>query len=150
MRIAMFCFGLVLMFISSGADAQEAAREPIPTTFLSITVVNITTGLPITNGETLPAGDYSISVTVTDGGTNCMGQYEAVARFVTNFPMLRLTSALFMIGKDASADSVTFPPLYPIQNLDNKPGDYKLIATCGAFTENSFGVALFEFMVAAN
>jgi hypothetical protein len=138
---------LVLVFCLSNLWTQESSQSAFTTT---ITVQDLTTGQPITNGETISALD-NYTVTVTTNGINCAGQLTVTALGAPGFPPeVGVLSTPFFIGPyKGGSDSFTTSTVM-IGVLPNGTNDFKISSSCNAPGRGKFSFSHFEFFANVN
>ncbi len=111
---------------------------------LSVTVVDLTTGKPISSGETV-ANDDKFQVTVTStNGVNCAGQWVVSALGAPGAPPAVLVQSVpFIIGPASGGNSATGSPL----TANGIPNDWKISASCDGAEPGQFAEASLEFFV---
>lgn len=124
------------------AQADGGQRAPKP---LAISVQDITTGQPITNGETIAALDqFQVTVTVANP-INCAGQFVVSALGAKGGPPSVLEQSVpFELGPASGGNSVSGDVL-TATGFPNHPNDWKISATCQAARVNAFAASKFEF-----
>lgn len=117
MRIALWAASIAVFgaLLSPRMETQQH-----PTAKLTITAVDLLTGLPITQGETLHEGAMSVQATVTGAGQACIGSLIASegSPFWHNGIPLALPSGgfyavPFQLNSNGFSNSFTAGPVYP-------------------------------------
>ena len=123
---------------SSWAQAQDL---PV----IGITVNDLTTGQPISPGQTVDAGDrFQITVT-TIMGVDCAGQFVVTALGADGAPPSVLVQSVpFIIGPAVGSNAVTSGELTASVGSDGG-NDWKVSASCNGATPNAFGFDSFDF-----
>jgi hypothetical protein len=120
---------------------------PAPTTpTIAVTVLDVTTGLQISNGETITAGDqFQVTVTVTNN-VDCAGQFVVTALGAPGAPPeVLVQNVIFTIGPASGGDSVT-GGILTSNGTPGNPNKWKISASCnGAASPNAFGFGKFHF-----
>jgi Putative binding domain, N-terminal len=119
--------------------------SPIPIT-LSISVSDITTGLPISRGQSVAPGNQ-FQVTVATNGVNCAGQFIVTALGAPGLPPSVPVQFVPLSIGPPQANSATGAIL--TANLLAQPfgaNDWKISASCNAGL-GAFATATFEFVV---
>lgn len=132
-------FSSVLSFGQSGAPATTS-----PT--IAITVFDVTTGLEITNGETITAGDkFQVTVTLTNN-IDCAGQFVVTALGTPGgLPEVLVQNGTFIVGPASGGNSATGGVLTS-NGTPGHPNHWKISASCnGALAPTAFGFSRFHF-----
>jgi hypothetical protein len=100
---------------------SNAAAPPNPT--IAVTVLDVTTGLQISSGETITAGDkFQVTVTVTNN-IDCAGQFVVTALGASGAPPEALVqNVIFTVGPASGGDSAKAECLSPTALLDTQTG----------------------------
>ena len=133
------------MSIIAVGDNDGTQKKPIKS-FLSISVFDLTTGQPLTNGQTLTEADQ-VQATVTTTGTICDGFYVATEKEPEggSFPLAFIQGNHVQVGAGtAYGVSNTYPP-FALSSPDTK-----FSASCGALEKGLFGGAAFEVFLASD
>jgi hypothetical protein len=114
--------------------------------FTTITVQDVTTGLPISNGQTLASSD-KFQVTVTTNDVNCAGQYTVTALGAPGVPPSVLVQVVpYIIGPASRHNSVT-GGILSAGVLPSGYNDWKISSSCGGAQTGQFAFSHFEFFV---
>ena len=134
---------------ATGAGALTGASPATAThPKLTLTVVDVTTGLPIVSGSSVAAG-HLFQVSVATNGVDCSGQFVVTALGAIGFPPSVLVQfAPFTIGpavgqNTASGGVLTANPLVNPPNVSTN--DWKISATCNAAAGGQFDSDRAEF-----
>jgi hypothetical protein len=142
-RVAVLVGVMLLGSIFSYARSAAAAPTgPI----ITITVLDITTGLQITNGEVITAGDqFQVTVTVTNN-IDCAGQFVVTALGAPGAPPeVLVQNVVFIVGPASGGDSDT-GGILTSNGTPGNPNQWKISASCdGAASPNAFGFSRFHF-----
>jgi hypothetical protein len=123
---------------------SNAAAPPNPT--IAVTVLDVTTGLQISSGETITAGDkFQVTVTVTNN-IDCAGQFVVTALGASGAPPEALVqNVIFTVGPASGGDSATGGVLIS-NGTPGHPNRWKISASCdGAASPGAFGFSKFHF-----
>lgn len=114
-------------------------------TAIKITVADLTTGQPISSGDTITAGDQ-FQVTVTVGkNVDCAGQLVTTALGAPGAPPAVLVQFQpFIIGPFTGSNSFTAGVLTS-NGAPGQPNVWKISASCNGAGPNAFGFDKFEF-----
>jgi hypothetical protein len=111
---------------------------------LALAVEDLTTGQPISPGQTVTNMDkFQVTVTTTNG-ISCAGQWVVTALGAPGFPLSVLVQfQTFMIGPGTRASSFTGAQL----TANGVPNDWKISASCNGADPGQFAEANVEFFV---
>jgi hypothetical protein len=134
----------------SGAGSYFYGLAPVnpvtPSLTVAITVQDVTTGKPISNGETLNALD-NFQVTVTTNDTDCVGQFVVTALGAPGAPPSVLVQAVpYIIGPNSGSESAT-GGILTAGVLPTGFNDWKISTTCNGAVRRQFAASHFEFFV---
>jgi hypothetical protein len=149
LRMIGCAFVLYVSSLASTMLAQQSSVQKPPTSFISITLQDTTTGQPITNHETLSATD-NFQVTVTTNNINCAGQFVVTALGASGAPPSVLVQAVpYIVGPAVGTNSVSGSTLNA-SVLPSGYNDWKISTTCNGAERGQFAYAHFEFYVNTN
>jgi hypothetical protein len=147
-RITVLAGTMLLGSIFSYGQSGTAAPKS-PT--IAVTVLDVTTGLQISSGERITAGDqFQVTVTVTNN-IDCAGQFVVTALGAAGAPPeVLVQNVIFIVGPASGGDSATGGVLTS-NGTPGHPNQWKISASCnGAASPNAFGFAKFHFTSAVN
>ena len=137
--LVMTCIGLFLVAFAPFASGQA----------ITITVQDLTTGQPITNGETLTATD-TVQVWIsmpTTSTLNCAGELIVTQSGPPTNPAPQVAqNYIYFLGPAYGFFNVGFTA-FPTFVQSNGKEDYKVSASCDGEANGSFKFAHFEFHV---
>ena len=110
---------------------------------VTVTVQDVTTGQPISNGEVLHATD-NFQVTVTTNGINCIGNFLVTAENTTG--EIGSQEVFYIIGPASGSDSASGSILNAFV-LPNGTNDWKISNACNGAVPHQFSLSRFEFFV---
>jgi hypothetical protein len=141
----MFLLGVTLPL--GAAIGYGQANNPDSTSpAIVVTVEDITTGLPISSGETITAGDqFQVTVNVTNN-VDCAGQFVVTALGAPGAPPeVLVQNVIYIIGPASGGNSATGGVLTS-NGTPGHPNKWKISASCdGALAPAAFGFARFQF-----
>jgi hypothetical protein len=121
---------------------SASAAHTHPT--VTISVNDLTTGQPISEGQTVAAGDqFQVSITVT--GVDCAGQFVVTALGAPPSPPSDLVQFLpFIIGPAVGNNSVVGGVL-TANGLNGGRNDWKVSVSCNGAVTNQFAFDRLQF-----
>lgn len=133
----------LLPFAAAGAFAADEKTASKPN--ISITVLDVTTGQQISQGETITAGDeFQVTVTVTNS-INCAGQFVVTAIGAPGAPPEVLVQVVPFIIGPAGGDNSATGSILTSNGTPGHPNYWKVSASCNGVGLNAFGFAQFQF-----
>jgi hypothetical protein len=139
--LLLACVGSALLVLFALAAASSAAGSPRPR--LAVEVVNLSTGLPLRHGESLPPlTQFQVRVR-TLNSVDCAGQFVVTAVGATPAPPSVLVQAVpFIVGPAVGSNVATgFALDGGLENL------WKVSASCNGAAPRSHDFDFFEFGV---
>lgn len=131
-------------------NGPASTTTPVTTTassFVTITVQDLTTGQGIANGETLSASD-NFQVTVTTDNVDCAGQFVVTALGARGAPPeVLVQSNTYIIGPNSGGGNAITGGVLTAATLPSGHNDWKISASCNATRQEQFAANHFEFFV---
>src|SRR5579863_1793910 len=144
--LSILSLTLASVLAPKGASAQQSLAEKPAALSLTITVQDITTGQPITNGETLHATD-NFQVTVTTNNINCAGQFVVTALGAPGAPPSVLVQTVPYVIGPASGGNSAIGSTLNASVLPSGYNDWKISTSCNGANRGQFASSHFEFFV---
>jgi len=138
----LIAVAVLLAVPSYGQFVQAGSKSPT----IAVTVQDITTGLQISNGETVTAGDqFQVTVTVTNN-IDCAGQFVVTALGASGAPPeVLVQDVIFIVGPASGGDTAT-GGILTSNGTPGRPNEWKVSASCdGAAAPGAFGFSKFHF-----
>ena len=151
MRVLLTVILCSVVFASTAVWAGNQNDHRYRHPKIGIKVVNLDTGMPIKQYDTLNLLT-PYQVTVINRGADCAGQYVVTAlgdSSVAAPPSVIVQFEQFIIGPSVASKSFTGDSL-PANVLPEGYNDYKVTASCNGAKPHQRSFAFFEFFVEAN
>ena len=127
----------------AGLNAQEKAGRPA-VLFISLQVMDLTTGKVIKPGQTVTAGDQ-FQVIVTTNNINCAGQFVVTALGAPGAPPSVLVQVVpYIVGPFGGSNSASGEVL-TANGLSGGKNNWKVTTTCNGAVPGQFAANATEF-----